>query len=503
MYARFFKWAKEHNQDNLNDVLKDLVLLAKDIPNIYKLPSDLLNTMKDLPFIKISDEFKRANECYDNTNALFEFIYPEKLLPLEYQTEEWRDHLRQLDLNVSCSPDDCKSIANKLAISHDLEFKERFRLSKLLLTEVNEIGDSSLIDEIKDKCFLPSELIIRQNVDTVLNVLEKIYKSHDQRINDIKKEFTNIIQIPSMKRIVCEFFTLVKLLTFDNKNNLLNELENAEIEILEAILSEYYEIFYRVLKENHQSPIICALDSIKMVLVRNKYGGDLLFVEPRLLVKNMSQNDQIDSHLYKLPFKYSKYWDLFKLLGSKEEICYEKCKEILDEYYTEFKDQPLESELYDNVLIVAKLLLFNKLILDPNEDEYKRLYLPNMLHKMRPISSLYYMDESGNEKFIKKSVQVCEICLFDEKDLARVIERSINIRSSNGETQEPPMKRNRVKYINIDELMNISWATFQKLYLNELRPLSEIIRKDISDMDSLLLDNRLMQNKTKGYFFLF
>ena len=528
MYELFFNWAKTSNQTTVKNILKDHVLLTKHIPGLYESSPQLFEILKDLAFIRIGEKYYKANECYDGSDALFEFAYPEKLLPKEYQGYEWRDHLIKLGFNVSCTVNDCLAVANKFASLDRYINKDDIQIYQKLLENINKLNDSQLMAQIKDIKFLPSEFSTTQDSEKG-KLLRKIHEPSDmliclsgsafgtykslvwiqkpilprfcQILIEENKYFMNLgIDIePSAETVLSNFLAMIEVLT--SEDNLLNQLNTKEVEILDNILQEYYSTFLKVVNNQNLKR------DIKMVMVRNKYNKELKFIEPRLLVKNMDQRDQIDRYIYKIPLNCEKYWELFNYLGAKEKISYEQCQEILADYYGEYKDQPLNNELYENVIIVSKLL-FHDDVISKTENNHLNIFLPNMLRIMKPLVSLYYKDNAYFELIIDKSDDIRKICLFDENELLKVIERSIKSEVARDEDlnddQPPPLKRKKLLTMKDKMLWSISWKMiFQQIQINNRnnqkclnmpRPLSVILREEISVMSSL--DGYLNEAKT-------
>ena len=422
---------------------------------------------------------------------------------------------------MSCTANDCLAVANKFAsLDRDIN-KDDIQIYKQLLEKMNEIEDYSLMAQIRDIKFLPSEFSTTQDSEKG-KLLRKIHEPSDTLIclsgsafgtykslvwiqKPILPRFSQILRDnkyyknlgidiePSAETVLSNFVAMIELLTSTkrDKANLLNQLNTKEIEILDSILQEYYSTFLKAINKQNLKR------DIKMVMVRNKYSKELKFVEPHLLVKNMDQRDQIDGYIYKIPSNFDKYWELFNCLGAKEKISYEQCQEILADYYGEYKDQPLNNELYENVLIVSKLLFYDGVISKTENNDRNNLFLPNMLRIMQPLESLYYKDNSYYESLIGKSDEIRKICLFDENELVNVIERSINSEgSSNGDDDRPSqLKRKKNLTVKDKMLWQISWKSiFQQKFSNMPRPLSDILCEVISDMSSL--DGSMNEAKT-------
>ena len=470
--------------------------------------------LKNLEFIEIDGKYNKASECYDATNLLLKFAYPDKLLPEVYEGKEWRAHLVKLGLNVSITKKDCLVVANKLASSNSLEIADRVDICEKLLDFINELGDISLMAQIKDICFLPSEFEIGRLDNSEVKLLEKIYDPGHKLIclcgsvfdiymslvwiqkpvlpkfcrNLIKEEFFKTLEIdtkPSFDTIFSNFDLFVDLLTSPKEanTNILNCLKSRELEKLEKILHGYYSEFYQAIKDTDQGLI---KDKINLVLVKRKSNRELIFVEPRLLVKNISEIEQIDEFFYQLPSKFKKHWELFKKLGAKEDINFEKCQETLKVYYTNNIDKPLDDELYDNVLVILKLLFFDDIASKPDQNSIQQLYIPNMLRKMRPLSSLYYIDNSYYAKLVEQSNEIQDICLLSEKDLVNFVERSLND-SLNDESETLIKKKKKIKLDDIMMRIISEWKNIfeEGDYSNGPRPLSEIIKEVLVDMSSL------------------
>ena len=509
-------------------ILRDHVFLTQKLPNLYESSSTLLSILKDLAFIKIGGKYYKASDCYDATNVLFKFAYSDKLLPEVFEGKEWRAHLIKLGLNVSITKKDCLVVANKLASSNSLEIGDRVDFCRKLLDFMNKLGDNSLMAQIKDIPFLPSEFEIGRSNNSEVKLLEKIYDPGHKLIclrdsvfdiymslvwiqkpvlpsfcrNLIKEEYLKTFEIytqSSIDLIVTNFISFVDLLTWPREanENLLNSLTSQEVEQLEKILHGYYSVFYQALNDTDKCSNLTT-DEINLVLVKRKSNRELIFVEPRLLVKNISEKDQIDDCFYQLPSKFKKHWKLFKRLGAREDVNLEKYQEILKEYYTNNRDQPLDDKLYDNVLVILKLLFFDGIASrsKPDKNSIQQLYLPNMLRKMRPLSSLYYIDNLYYEKLVEQSNEIRDVCLLNEKDLVSFVERSLSD-SLNDDESGTLFKKKNTNIRRISDWKNIFE---ESVYSNGPKPLSEIIKEALVDMSSL--DGKLNTINTNKYLFL-
>lgn len=110
-YEIFFKYVKSRNTFPLKNILKDHVFFTQYIRFIS---NQFLNTLKDLAFIEVDGSFYKVGEFYDHMNPILEIVHGEKLIPEYYRTQEWREHLIRLGLNVKSKPSDCFAAFKKL-----------------------------------------------------------------------------------------------------------------------------------------------------------------------------------------------------------------------------------------------------------------------------------------------------------------------------------------------------------------------------------------------------
>lgn len=94
IYERFFEWVK--NKKNESRLLQDHVILMKELD----LSTNLLQVLKDLPFIEIGGKYHRANQCYDPSKWLFRFAYHNMILPPKYDLNDQRLKKLLLDLGL-------------------------------------------------------------------------------------------------------------------------------------------------------------------------------------------------------------------------------------------------------------------------------------------------------------------------------------------------------------------------------------------------------------------
>ena len=235
-----------------------------------------------------------------------------------------------------------------------------------------------------------------------------------------------------------------------------------------------------------------------------------LFVEARLTVRNLkSESDQIDGFFYKMPASVLSFWNLFEILGSKEQVDFERCAAILKTYYDdngdENSDQCLSDTVYNNTLTIYKLLLADGIISKASSTTTP-LYAPNSLRQMRPFGSLFYPDKPYLERRLVCDWQpVREICLFDVKDLIRVIvERSESTTTTTasgggggGESGRRTNERSMFEVMCRRTL--VSWKQMLELLVSSggfsgarPRPLSDILIEKIRDHSIDALPNDLI-----------
>lgn len=506
IYEDFFEWWAEKNQDpNYHTVLEEHVILTRHL----KLEnSSLLNALKSLRFIKIGKEFYPANECYTPLDPILKFAYPDRLLPESYQTKEWQEHLKLLGLNMKATSFDLIRVAEVLSETvWQISDESNREICEKLLNRINNYSsDINFLNRVVRIKFLPSEFSISESNDETNNLLLKIYRPPIDRLICIEEsipaihkhlawleqpilpEFCNVLDEDLCKNldlltIKNNFENMVKLLEapdYDDENysNILNNLKQAEMEELRKILSDYYKTF-RILMENDEDnkfQLVC----LSLVLIESTTERRR-FVQPDLVVKNLSRCNQIEDYFYQAPVAFEAYWSLFESLGSIQNLGIDQCREILKSYYEELKDNKIMSDsMYKNSLIVFKILFADGIILKspaPNEDLV--LYAPNLRRQMRPFHELFYSDKAYQEGLLENNKNFQEICLFDVSDLIDTIKNSKN-------------------FSFIVDIDNLSWNKILRLYNHpKPRPLSNILTEQVRELSQAVFDEQFTNKYLK------
>ena len=401
IYEEFFEWWSEKKQDpNYINVLKDHVILTRHLtlPN-----SSLFSVLKSLRFINIGNEYYPANECYNHEDPILKFAYPDRLLPKSYQTQDWLDHLKLFGLNMEAKSSDLIRVAEILSENvWTISDKEKLEICVKLLNRINSFsGDTKFLAKIVSIKFLPSEFTTKS--DASKNLLLKIYRPAideliciEESIQAIHKhlawieqpvlpEFCTLLQDGlcknlDLKTLKNNFKKMVEQLEAPDYD-ILDNLEDDEMEELRKILSDYYKQFRSVIDEDNEFE----LDFVDLILIESPSRR---FVQPDLVVKNLSRSDQIEDYFYQAPPAFEAHWSLFESLGSIQNVGVDECLYVLNSYYEELKDNKIMSDAYfKNTLIVFKIL-FADGILKKSSNENLVLYAPNRLFQMRPFHEL-------------------------------------------------------------------------------------------------------------------
>lgn len=530
MYERFFKWVKNKKQSHHYKILKDHVYLMKHL----KLNNTtLFGVLKDLPFIEIAGHFYKANECYDPSNSLFYFAYFDMILPQEYDYNdiELKRLLIDIGLKNKCTSDDCLKIARKLE-SCKIPIKEHHQHSMLLLQTVQDLHDLMLIEMIKSIKFVPSEFCKKNDENQMLMTIynpidesnlvclagaafgsEKLLAWIEKPIlpkkykNVLNNELCNELEIEiesSFLTIANNLDKMIQILNSKNgKYNLLNRLNSKEMKWLKETIDVYYVNLQRLILKDSNNLVILKKINLNLILVQNRYDKTFKFVNPELVIKNINYGDQIDEFMYWLDPQFDSHWQLFKQLGSNENVSYEKCISILKEYYNS-NTSNLNIQYYNEVLIIIKMLFYDDVISESSSHD--ELYFPNALRQLKPLKSLYYINDSYYEKLLEKSGQIKEICLFDEMDLVRIIKKSINENSNQSNTK---LKKRGTNFLKDLMLQQISWKNiFQTDYFfsNDSsvkpKPLSDILTESILNLNDATPYNEIKTNILNSHEFI-
>ena len=118
-YPSFFNYCLGRTEANLKTTFKDHVDVLRILDENNQLINETMRgLLKTLPFVsKDQKTFYGINQLLDDRNKLFEFFFPDSIIPNtnQYRTDKWRNFFIKYGLKVKVDVEDCQKIAKILA----------------------------------------------------------------------------------------------------------------------------------------------------------------------------------------------------------------------------------------------------------------------------------------------------------------------------------------------------------------------------------------------------
>ena len=517
-FKKFFEWIIISTHSDITpETYKPQIVYIKD--NIGSFDDSVLNKLKNVRFVNKNGSYFSASDLYDSRNPLFQMVYEDSLLPDEYSKDnQWISFFVKIGLKTECSRQDCIKILRTLPakyFANQIDFLKFCDGVKLLISEIGRLtktGETTLLTQIKDIKFIPHyfNTICNSSIHTNIfnpssqfNQLVCLNNSYfEENLNFVwithsilPKFVLDSLKHKNNLKLVGIRETWDEATFVNNLTQLLAILEKSNFEILKSLnrkeiidlLNSYFiklEKFDLVKKP----AILNQIKKLNLVLNQSYLNKTLQLFPANRFVKNLSKNDSIEPFILAIPSEFKPYWKLFKSLGANEELKLEIIQPVLLDLYHKYSNDKLNSTDYKHFLIAFKLLLSSDVLSDANLPQLN-LFAPNLLQHMRNLSELYYIDDSCYESLIESSQELKSICLFDIKELKKLIENPNYIWSKiYGEESENKLAEENTNILYKIMLKKLNWSQifesfpyFIKYPNLTPKPISKILIQKIID----------------------
>ncbi|KAK3892784.1 hypothetical protein Pcinc_003372 [Petrolisthes cinctipes] len=352
---------------------------------------EVVSVLKNTRFIQLNGRLQTANNFYDPSNHVFRVMKVANL-PQKWNDLHWNYFLRMAGMIYEVTPYKYLVFARSLEASDpDVKAKSEVLIQHL---ETCYSDMKSVRSDIED-----IEFLVPYNIDNSMNIesILPCFKTTSGLVS-ISQSVHSKYQyaVWSTVSILPEYAANDSLLTQLNisgtppEDKVLQHITNfcdvcsrAKCKVNEKVMESIYE--YLMTQRN-----IC--DNLKQKDVPVVHiPKHRVFVSASQVMENLE--DEILPYLYKAPTRYGKYFDVFKMMGMKDQAICDTYAQVLTRIYQCNIQQELHPEEMQRMTMALNGLL--KCELSLQKLTVDALYLPTQKRTLRKSTEMFVADNDN------------------------------------------------------------------------------------------------------------
>ncbi|KAK3895085.1 hypothetical protein Pcinc_001180 [Petrolisthes cinctipes] len=357
-------------------------------------PPEVVSVLRNTRFIQLNGRLQTANNFYDPSNRVFRVMKVANL-PEKWSGCNWKDFLRMAGMIDKVTPNKYLEFARSLKASDpDVKAKSEVLIQHL---KTDDSDMKSVRSHIKDIEFLvPYNIDISMNTESIL----PCFKTTSGLVSisqSVHSKFKYVVW--STASILPEYATNDTFLTELNisgtppEDKVLQHITNfcdvcsrAKCKVNKKVMESIYE--YLMTQRN-----IC--DNLKQKDVPVVHiPNHRVFVSASQMMENLEY--EILPYLYKAPTRYGKYYDVFRMMGMRNQANCDTYAQVLTRIYQCNMQQELHPEEMHRMTMALNGML--KCELSLQKLTVDALYLPTQERTLRKSTEMFVAD---NDKLLR------------------------------------------------------------------------------------------------------